>query len=162
MKDIVRQQNSTLLSAVHNIVDRQGESAIDKIQQQLPFDQYTAPTANDAVTPEKQATANINQSLNIISTLQSITDNPKKNQQLATEALPATVALEYLARTPKARENTLIIAYTNKERDDITHEIRQGLQQQKASVPSNSPYRDYAEFMPVKRNWRPCCPISRG
>ncbi|ADT96679.1 conjugative transfer relaxase/helicase TraI [Shewanella baltica] len=132
MKDIVRQQNSTLLSAVHNIVDRQGESAIDKIQQQLPFDQYTAPTANDAVTPEKQATANINQSLNIISTLQLITDNPKKNQQLATEALPATVALEYLARTPKARENTLIIAYTNKERDDITHEIRQGLQQQKS------------------------------
>lgn len=132
MKDIVRQQNSTLLSAVHNIVDRQGESAIDKIQQQLPFNQYTPTTANDTVTPEKQATANINQSLNVISTLQSLTDNPKKNQQLATEALPAAVALEYLARTPKARENTLIIAYTNKERDDITHEIRQGLQQQKS------------------------------
>lgn len=130
MKDIVRQQNSTLLSAVHNIVDRQGESAIDKIQQQLPFDQYQPPTAN--TSPEKSADMNINQSLNVISTLQQITDNPKKNQQLATEALPAAVALEYLARTPKARENTLIIAYTNKERDDITHEIRQGLQQQKS------------------------------
>ncbi|MCG9966026.1 conjugative transfer relaxase/helicase TraI [Shewanella cutis] len=129
MKDIVRQQNSTLLNAVHNIVDRQGESAIDKIQQQLPFDQYITTPANNGATAENTDNA-VNQSLNVISTLKPLTDNPKKNQQLATEALPAAVALEYLSRTPKARENTLIIAYTNKERDDIAHEIRLGLQQQ--------------------------------
>lgn len=146
MKDIVRQQNSTLLGAVHNIIDRQGESAIDKIQQQHPFTEYqdnnpeltlVKPNLNQQTnehhkqqTPEEKTPPHHNKTQNLISTYQSITKDSKKNQQLATEALPATVALEYLSRTPKARENTLIIAYTNKERDDITHEIRTGLQAQ--------------------------------
>ncbi|WP_394230796.1 conjugative transfer relaxase/helicase TraI [Shewanella colwelliana] len=144
MKDIVRQQNDTLLGAVHNIVDRQGASAVEKVQQQLPFTQYQAATPEQEINSqpqqeqqnsEPQNHSQINhptqhRTQNIISTFKPITGNNKKDQQLATEALPTTVALEYLSRTPKARENTLIIAYTNKERDDITHHIRQGLQQQ--------------------------------
>ena len=35
-----------------------------------------------------------------------------------------------MARTPAARKNTLIIAYTHKERDDIAQLIREGLQQE--------------------------------
>lgn len=139
MKDIKRQQNDTLLGAVHNIIDRQGESAIDKIQQQSSEYQIsqTSNYKSDPVEnsqhqdknppPDKQHNKHTQ---NIISTLKPITGDTKKDQQLATEALPTTVALEYLSRTPAARENTLIIAYTNKERDDITHEIRPGLQQQ--------------------------------
>jgi len=146
MKDIVRQQNDTLLGAVHNIVDRQGESAVDKVQQQLPFTGYQAvkpeqPFKNASQQTQapkqqqtKQETDNaqsiFDRTQNLISTFKPMTGSNKKDQQLATEALPTTVALEYLSRTPKARENPLIIAYTNKERDDITHHIRQGLQQQ--------------------------------
>ncbi|WP_139137551.1 hypothetical protein, partial [Vibrio tasmaniensis] len=40
------------------------------------------------------------------------------------------VAKDYLERTPETRENTLIIAYTNKERDTITEYIRVGLMKQ--------------------------------
>ena len=140
MKDIKRQQNDTLLGAVHNIIDRQGESAVDKIQQQLPFSKYQTAIPQQEVHGKNQHQQNnnnpqtedkiYNQTQNLISTFKTITGDNKKDQQLATEALPTVVALEYLSRTPKARKNTLIIAYTNKERDDITHEIRQGLQQQ--------------------------------
>ncbi|MPY24478.1 conjugative transfer relaxase/helicase TraI [Shewanella sp. YLB-07] len=144
MTDIVRQQNNNLLGAVHNIVDRQGESAVEKIQQQLPFTDYQLNDPEQAIrkpgqqdnaeqqTPEAKQPLSHNLTQNLISTYVSVTKDNKKNQQLATEALPATVALEYLCRTPKARANTLIIAYTNKERDDIAHEIRQGLQAQGA------------------------------
>ncbi|MFC1502818.1 conjugative transfer relaxase/helicase TraI [Pseudomonadota bacterium] len=131
MKDIKRQQNDTLLGAVHNIVDRQGESAMEKIKQQTPFQDYQPlPTPKNQQQTKEQEQTTINQSHNVISTFHN-TGNPKKDHENAANALPDTVALEYLSRTPASRENTLIIAYTNKERDDITHRIRQGLQQQK-------------------------------
>jgi len=131
MKDMKRQQNDTLLGAVHNIVDRQGESALEKLKQQAPLQDYQPlPATKNEQQANDQEQASINQSHNVISTYHN-TGNPKKDQETATLALATTVALEYLSRTPASRENTLIIAYTNQERDDISHIIRQGLQQQK-------------------------------
>ena len=131
MSDIKRQDNDTLLGAVHNIVDRQGESALEKLKQQAPLQDYQPlPETKDEQQAEAHAQASINQSHNVVSTYHS-TGNPKIDQQMATQKLASTVALEYLSRTPQSRENTLIIAYTNQERDDISHIIRQGLQQQK-------------------------------
>ncbi|TFH88861.1 conjugative transfer relaxase/helicase TraI, partial [Vibrio ouci] len=51
--------------------------------------------------------------------------------QMATEKLPYEVAQDYLSRTQETRENTLIIAYTNNERDVITEHIRHGLIERK-------------------------------
>ncbi|MFA0125960.1 hypothetical protein AB4400_31840, partial [Vibrio sp. 10N.261.48.A2] len=53
--------------------------------------------------------------------------DPRQAQQTATEKLPYVVAQDYLSRTPETRESTLIIAYTNIERDNITEHIREGL-----------------------------------
>ncbi len=130
MKDIKRQQNDTLLGAVHNIVDRQGESTLDKIKQQAPFKDYQPlPEPKNQEQTKQHEQANINQSHNVVSTFRQ-TGNTRQDQENATQALPDAVALEYLSRTPASRENTLIIAYTNRERDNISHRIRQGLQEQ--------------------------------
>jgi len=112
MKDIVRQQNDTLLGAVHNMVDKQPESALDKLKHQA-----TAKTG-------------INKSHHVISTYEKRTGNHTDDQLIATEKLAQVVAADYLARTPKNQEDTLIIAYTNNERDNITAYIREGLQAQ--------------------------------
>lgn len=131
MKDILRQKGSpTLLSAVHNVIDRQAESTIDKISKQPEFTDYQSlgkPKNEQEAQQFKQAEQN--QKLNVVSTLKE-TGNPAQDKVNAAESLTDAVALEYLARTPSSRENTLVIAYTNQERDQISHRIRQGLQQQ--------------------------------
>jgi len=106
MTNIIRQKNDTLLGAVHNILDKQPDSALDKLRSQQPD--------------------TTNKSQHVISTLDTSNKDQIKAQQQATEALPWSVAQDYLARTPETRENTLIIAYTNRERDDITAHIRNG------------------------------------
>ncbi|MFA0072119.1 conjugative transfer relaxase/helicase TraI [Vibrio cyclitrophicus] len=106
MTDIIRQQNETLLGAVHNIVDKQPDSAIDKLTKQGPDIQNTQ---------------------HVVSTLDESAKDKAKAQLIATEKLPYAVAQDYLTRTPETRENTLIIAYTNNERDQITEHIRVGL-----------------------------------
>ncbi|MEZ8107082.1 conjugative transfer relaxase/helicase TraI [Vibrio cortegadensis] len=106
MTDIVRQQEEHLLGAVHNIVDKQPESTLDKLKQQ--------PTQPQG----------INKSEHVISTLDETNKNKTLAQAQATVELPYAVAQDYLSRTQESRENTLIIAYTNNERDDITHQIR--------------------------------------
>ncbi|MEZ9292391.1 conjugative transfer relaxase/helicase TraI [Vibrio lentus] len=107
MTDIVRQKNEILLGAVHNIVDKQPHSALDKLSQQGPD--------------------TLGCTQHIISTLDESAKDQSKAQLIATEKLPYAVAQDYLARTPDTRENTLIIAYTNNERDHITEHIRVGL-----------------------------------
>ncbi|MEZ8862535.1 conjugative transfer relaxase/helicase TraI [Vibrio sp. 10N.247.311.51] len=107
MTDIVRQQNDTLLNAVHNILDKQPNSALDKLQKQNPDPQ--------------------GKTEHVISTLDTTNPNTRQAQQTATEKLPYAVAQDYLSRTPETRESTLIIAYTNVERDNITEHIREGL-----------------------------------
>ncbi|PUZ78563.1 conjugative transfer relaxase/helicase TraI, partial [Vibrio vulnificus] len=87
--------------------DKQPQSALDKLQQQAPDSQGNRQ--------------------HVISTLDENNKDRRKAQLEATEKLPFVVAKDYLERTPEARENTLIIAYTNKERDTITEHIRVGL-----------------------------------
>ncbi|POB94295.1 hypothetical protein CRN41_18420, partial [Vibrio vulnificus] len=87
--------------------DKQPQSALDKLQQQAPDSQGNRQ--------------------HVISTLDENNKDRRKAQLEATEKLPFVVAKDYLERTPEARENTLIIAYTNKERDTITEYIRVGL-----------------------------------
>ncbi|WP_141341905.1 conjugative transfer relaxase/helicase TraI, partial [Vibrio harveyi] len=107
MTDIIRQQNNTLLNAAQNTIDKQPQSALDKLQQQSPDTQGNRQ--------------------HVISTLDEHRKDRHKAQLEATEKLPYMVAKDYLERTPETRENTLIIAYTNKERDTITEYIRVGL-----------------------------------
>lgn len=107
MTDIIRQKNEALLGAVHNILDKQPDSALNKLASQGP----------DALGKTEH----------IISTLDERAPDKAKAQLAATEKLPFVVAKDYLARTPETRDNTLIIAYTNKERDQITEHIRIGL-----------------------------------
>ena len=111
MTDIVRQQNDTLLGAVHNMVDKQPESSLSKLKQQ------------------PNADTGINKTHHVVSTYEKITPNHRENQEIATEKLAHVVAQDYLSRTEQSQEDTLIIAYTNKERDTITEHIRHGLQQ---------------------------------
>ncbi|CAK3399505.1 hypothetical protein VCRA2128O309_490001 [Vibrio crassostreae] len=107
MTDILRQKNEILLGAVRNIVDKQPDSALDKLSQQGPD--------------------TLGSTQHIVSTLDENAKDQSKAQLIATEKLPYAVAQDYLARTPETRENTLIIAYTNNERDHISKHIRAGL-----------------------------------
>ncbi|MGF1815466.1 conjugative transfer relaxase/helicase TraI [Vibrio splendidus] len=107
MTDIIRQQNDTLLNAAQNIIDKQPQSALDKLQQQAPDTQGNRQ--------------------HVISTLNEHRKDRHKAQLEATEKLPYMIAKDYLERTPETRENTLLILYTNKERDQTTEYIRVGL-----------------------------------
>ncbi len=119
MTDIVRQKHASHLGAVHNVLDKQPLSALDKLG--------------------KQAPDTLGNSQHIISTLDEQAKDPRKAQQIATEKLPHAVAQDYLARTPETRENTLIIAYTNQERDQITEHIRVGLMKNEEIGQENIP-----------------------
>ncbi|WP_213882492.1 conjugative transfer relaxase/helicase TraI, partial [Vibrio crassostreae] len=107
MTDMVRPQNDTLHNAQQNTIDKQPLSALDKLQQQAPDTQGN--------------------SQHVISTLDENDKDRRRAQLTATEKLPYVVAKDYLERTPETRDNTLIIAYTNQERDNITEHIRVGL-----------------------------------
>lgn len=107
MTDILRQQPDTLLGTVHNVLDRQPESALDKLARQGPDTQGNTQ--------------------HVISTLDEKAKDARKAQLIATAKLPYMAAQDYLTRPPDTRKNTLIIAYTNLERDQITEHIRVGL-----------------------------------
>ena len=115
MTDIVRQKEGALKQAVHAVIDKVPESAIDHLQQQPQHPVYA----------HGQTSKN-----HVVSTYRRITGDRKHDRELADQALNAAAANDYLARTPAARKNTLIIAYTHKERDDIAQRIREGLQQE--------------------------------
>lgn len=107
MTDIVRQQNDTLLNAAQNTIDKQPDSALDKLQKQAPDTQ--------------------GKTQHVISTLDEHAKDKRQAQLEATAKLSYVVAKDYLERTPETRDNTLIIAYTNIERDEIAQHIRGGL-----------------------------------
>ncbi|MDC5870574.1 conjugative transfer relaxase/helicase TraI [Vibrio europaeus] len=113
LTDIVRQQQATLQGAVHNIIDKQPESALAKLAQQATQAEGT------------------HKSEHVVSTLNEDAKDKVKAQEEATQILPGCVAQDYLARTPETRSNTLIIAYTNIERDQIAYQIRTGLIKEK-------------------------------
>ncbi|TFH88815.1 AAA family ATPase, partial [Vibrio ouci] len=71
MTDIIRQRDPATLGAVHNILDKQPDSALDKLRQQAPDGQ--------------------GKTQHVISTLEENANDPRKAQQMATEKLPYEV-----------------------------------------------------------------------
>ena len=136
MNEILRQKNETLLGAVQNAVDRQGHSLLDKIEKQATFTGYQPSMSPDLSTQaslKAQSTEPSNKSFNVVEVKtveQSNAQNTKQVEDAAPQSMAEAVAKEYLARTPEARENTLIVAYTNKERDNIASAVREGLQKE--------------------------------
>lgn len=112
MKDIKRQQTPELLSAVQNVINQQPESMLEAIKQQ-------------SFQPRGQTHQTV------ISTYND-TGNPDKDRANAKEELYQSAAAEYLSRTRKSRDNTLMIAYSNRERDMLAKLIRDGLKGMKA------------------------------
>ncbi|HIF9542117.1 TPA: conjugative transfer relaxase/helicase TraI [Photobacterium damselae] len=110
MKDIKRQQTPELLNAVQAVIDKQPASSLASLQTQEPL---TAKHYNKQ--SEHKET--------VISTYQD-TGKPIEDKKAAKEALYSMAAAEYLSRTPEARENTLLIAYSNRERDHLAELIR--------------------------------------
>ncbi|XNH92251.1 conjugative transfer relaxase/helicase TraI (plasmid) [Vibrio cyclitrophicus] len=139
LTDIRRQQTPELLKAVHNIVDKQPDSAIQSLKAQKTTPQATA---------------------NIVSTQKEYTDNPIENAQIAKEQIIKSVAKDYLSRTPESRDETLIIAYTNRERDEISDVLRKELKSRneigKEEVTLgrfrqvNTSRKEFATMMPYK------------
>lgn len=105
MTNIVRQQQESLLSAVQNIIDKNPNAVIENLQKQpsLSTEQYIT---NSPITLTEQQSINLTQ--NVISK-----GNPHEN-----------AINDYINRTPESRENTLIIAYSNNERDLLSQMIR--------------------------------------
>ena len=118
MKDIKRQQTPELLSAVQNVINQQPESMLDAIKQQSPLP--------DSLNNQT-----------VISTYKVNTDDPAKDRETAKEELYSSAVAEYLSRTPESRENTLMIAYSNRERDLLATLIRRGLKAM-GELPSGS------------------------
>lgn len=116
MKDIKRQQDPTLLAAVHQVINKNPLSVMDNLKAQNPLatEQYHS-------IPE-HATQNV------ISTYKNETGNMIKDKETAKSRLYGSAAAEYLARTPESRNNTLMIAYSHRERDLLASLIRPGLQ----------------------------------
>ncbi|GEK15901.1 conjugative transfer relaxase/helicase TraI [Aliivibrio fischeri] len=116
MKDIKRQQDPTLLAAVHHVIDKQPHSVMAnlKAQASLPNEQYHS-------LPQ-----HANQQ--VISTFTNETGSLIKDKELAKTRLYDLAATEYLSRTPESRDNTLMIAYSHRERDLLASLIRPGLQ----------------------------------
>ncbi|MBD1576967.1 conjugative transfer relaxase/helicase TraI [Vibrio sp. S11_S32] len=123
MKDIVRQQNTPLKKAVEHIIDQSPHSAIKSLEQQA--------SNKETVPLDKNASSEQNTEKHhphIISTYKKLTNEHHKNTEIAQEKIYELATKEYLSRTSESRDNTLIIAYTNLERDHVTNMIRKGLQ----------------------------------
>ncbi|MGR5377111.1 hypothetical protein, partial [Photobacterium damselae] len=112
MKDIQRQQTPELLNAVQNVINWQPESMLEAIKQQSPLPN----------SPNSQT---------VISTYEAKTGDYAKDREAAKEELYQSAVAEYLSRTPESRENTLMIAYSNRERDILAGLIRKGLKEMK-------------------------------
>ncbi|WP_394167823.1 conjugative transfer relaxase/helicase TraI [Photobacterium piscicola] len=123
MKDIKRQQTPELLSAVKQVINRHPESALAAVKAQSPLDSqhYHQPSTHTDT---------------VISTYIN-TGQPSKDHQQAKDKLYDLAAKEYLSRTPESRDNTLMIAYSNRERDLLANLIRHGLKKT-GDLPSGS------------------------
>ncbi|MBE8574122.1 conjugative transfer relaxase/helicase TraI [Vibrio sp. OPT18] len=119
MKDIKRQQDPTLLSAVHHVINKSAHSVMSslKAQSELPREQYRKDAKEENISKT-----------NVISTYKAEHGNPALDREAAKARLYAQAAAEYLSRTPESQENTLMIAYSHRERDMLANVIRHGLQ----------------------------------
>ncbi|MCD9554507.1 conjugative transfer relaxase/helicase TraI [Photobacterium carnosum] len=123
MKDIKRQQTPELLSAVKQVINRHPESTLAAVKAQSPLDNqhYHQPSMHTDT---------------VISTYIN-TGQPSEDHQQAKDKLYDLAAKEYLSRTPESRDNTLMIAYSNRERDLLAKLIRRGLKAM-GDLPSGS------------------------
>ena len=123
MKDIKRQQTPELLSAVKQVINRHPESTLAAVKAQSPLDSqhYHQPSTHTDT---------------VISTYIN-TGQPSEDHQQAKDKLYDLAAKEYLSRTPESRDNTLMIAYSNRERDLLANLIRHGLKKM-GDLPSGS------------------------
>ncbi len=103
MTDIVRQNAESLLTAVKHIVDKQATSTLESLKEQ----------PNNGGLTEVKVNSDDLSAIEI--------------KQQTKEKLIHNVARDYAMRTPESRDNTLVIAYTNNERDEISYAIRQEL-----------------------------------
>lgn len=119
MKDIKRQQDPTLLAAVHHVVNKSSHSVMAslKAQPELPREQYRSDAKEENISKT-----------NVISTFKAETGNPAIDKAQAKEQLYIQASAEYLSRTPESQDNTLMIAYSHRERDALASMIRHGLQ----------------------------------
>ena len=135
MKDIVRQANQpTLKKAVEHIIDGHVHSVVEHLNKQHEKPELKA---DKAVDKEHDNIEIIKESKDadiplphVISTYEKHHQDERLNRLEAEEKIYGVAAEEYLSRTPYARDNTLIIAYSNNERDHITTLIRNGLQKE--------------------------------
>lgn len=102
MTEIMRQQTEQSLKAVHNLIDKDGSSALHHIKEQPTLDKEHYREELPSLLKKDIDLADRN--INVIS---------KKE-----DALGAVVA-DYASRTQEARRNTTLIAHSNKDRDLI-------------------------------------------
>ncbi|HCM9429379.1 TPA: conjugative transfer relaxase/helicase TraI [Enterobacter hormaechei subsp. xiangfangensis] len=98
MKEIVRQRDLQLKSAVHDIIDNRVDAALSRIL---------------SVSPEKVA-----RNADAVSPLSSVQE---------TETPVADIASDWLGRTKEVRAQTLIITQLNSDRQAVNTAIREGL-----------------------------------
>ena len=113
MKDIVRQDSEPLLNAVQKLIDRDGFGALDELKSQpnLSDDQYTRERPSLFKSEILIDESNFDKS--VISD-----ENPYQ-----------AAAIEYLSRTKASRDNTIVIMYSNAERDQFVEMIRPQLKE---------------------------------
>ncbi|MCG6230275.1 conjugative transfer relaxase/helicase TraI [Vibrio furnissii] len=111
MKDIVRQSSESLLKAVQSFIDKDVFGAVKSLKEQpeLSQEQY----AQEQPGLFKKELEQLDRKQHVIST-----DSPY-----------TLAAAEYLSRTKESRENTIVILYSNKERDEFTALLRPQLKE---------------------------------
>ncbi|WP_432369504.1 MobF family relaxase (plasmid) [Pantoea allii] len=98
MKEIVRQRDENLKSAVYSAIENKGAAAIEKIMQVLPS---VVPRSEQVVLPARSV--------------------------VETQAPVEAIVADWTGRTPAAREKTLIIAQLNEDRRAINQGIHDRL-----------------------------------
>lgn len=115
MKDIVRQNaNPILKEAVYDATRGDIASAHEKMGSISPQNWVDRDTKNDEF---KTSVMEV-----------EITADPKTKERDASE-ICQKVADDYLSRTDECRENTLVIAHSNEDREHINQRIRSGLKE---------------------------------
>ncbi|MDP6187505.1 MAG: AAA family ATPase, partial [Pseudomonadales bacterium] len=125
-KNIVRQNQNSIKTAVEHIIDHETASAVASLERQSEPNLKPEDSQHE-LTPA------------VISTYEKTHQDEKVNQEQARQKIYTTAAEEYLSRTEYARENTLMIVYSNQERDQVTELIREGLQKEGSLDTQNVP-----------------------
>lgn len=129
MKDIVRQDSKEVLEAVKNVIDKNPEATVKSLESQEAFTDYKEEGQRYSKT-FKAHNLHKHKKENVVSSYENLSKDNKANQVIADGKLSKMVAYEWLSRTENSRDNTLIIAYSNKDRDEVTSYLRSGLKEE--------------------------------